>query len=223
MAVCPNCGAENSNESRWCGKCGKELSGTGICYEGIQRTSQTGDQVSPNRGVLIEDAQDWQGKASGTADVKQNEMTQQKKKEHRIIILVVVFAILGIIAVLAFLSNPALLFSKEEKMAFSAAKEIQQTLLRPESMRLENLAIRTLDDGDIHIVVDYNAENKGGGITEASALVGYEDGECEILQQTDGKYGSSENNFAEAVIGFARLEATSLDSDAVEKIEKAIQ
>lgn len=191
--------------------------------------------------TLIEDVQEQQTEMIGMAIGEQSRTKQPQKRKWKVIIPLSIFVVLGIVTAMVFMLNPILFFSEEERIAFSAVKEIQNTLLRPESMRLSNIYMGNEESGDTFILVDFNADNKGGGITEASALVICESGNYKIKARTDENYDykldyddedylkkkaemESKKTFTEFTIELRRLKATTyLDNDVIEKIERAIK
>lgn len=186
--------------------------------------------------TLLENVQERQAEM---VEMLSLEAKQPKKKKWKIILPVSIIATLGIITVMVFILNPTIFFSGEEKVVYSAVKEIQKTLLRPESMRLSNISMGNEENGDTFILVDFNADNKGGGITEATALVIYNSVGYRIATRTDEDYSLNYNdedylekkaemeakkNFSNFMIEVRRIKSTtSFDIDDINKIQKAIK
>lgn len=184
---CPKCGAENPNESCWCGKCGNKL-----------------------------ELQERQ------AEMTTSEVKQPKKKKRKAILAVSIIAALGIIVGIIFMLNPTLTFNEEEKKAVQAVELVQERLLKPESIRLYAVYCYEVEDKEdtCLFIFDYGADNKGGGVSEASALVRYENGTYCIQETTDDNESEVADALVEYAIALIRKDAHPLDKT---KIEKAIK
>lgn len=166
---------------------------------------------------LIEDVQARQAEMVGMATLE----TKQPKK-RKAILAVSIIAALGIIVGMVFMLNSTLTFNEEEKKALQAVELVQERLLKPESIRLYAVYCWEVEDkyDTYKFIFDYGAENKGGGITEASAVIHYENGEYKIQATSDGNKDKLEQSAADLTIAYCRSEAHTLNE---EKIQKAIK
>lgn len=177
MIICPDCGRQNLDESRFCNGCGREL---------VQE--QTNLNVEFENKAVINSA--------GFDGAVQN------KKNKWIIILPVAIGIIGLTVALFLIFTKGTIkkYTPEQQYAMQAINELTSELLRPDSFIPYDIYVEVTDtptdyyserepDKDdkpvvrgvfARVYVHYSADNKGGGITESEACIYINDEGCEV-------------------------------------------
>lgn len=192
----------------------------GGVIETFDETMQKG--FCPFCDKLIEDVQERQAEMVGIATIEQAKTKQKKHKNWKIVLPISIIAVVAIVAIMIFTLNPTLTFNEEEKKAIQAVELVQERLLNPQSITLYAVYCWKIEDeyDTYKFIFDYGAENKGGGITEASAVIHYENGEYKIQATSDGNKDKLEQSAADLTISYCLSEAHPLNT---EKIQKAIK